>query len=150
MAILVLHSMASRPFNVLDQTTPSGSTIFPQMQMSWVFMALPRLHLDKMNVHHAGCPHLGREVVRVGPHLLVFGHIHVGYGREDVVFDPVRQYYGEIVNFETHEQWNLGGWLTLLRMVASVPRLVVGKEVAGEERASHTHGQCCTSRSFRE
>lgn len=35
------------------------------------------------------------------------------------MYHPVRQYHEEIVNFESHEQWNLGGWLTLLRMAAS-------------------------------
>lgn len=77
----------------------------------------PRLHLDKTNVHNAGCPYLGMEIARVRPQLVVFGHIHVGYGREDVRFDQARKLYEQIINFDSHEdEWNLVGWIILMQL----------------------------------
>ncbi|RMZ89803.1 hypothetical protein DV736_g2978, partial [Chaetothyriales sp. CBS 134916] len=81
----------------------------------------PRLHLDKTNVLNAGCPYLGEEIARVRPHLVVFGHIHVGYGREDVRYDKPRKLYEQIINFDSHEDgWNPSGWITLLQLAATL------------------------------
>lgn len=44
----------------------------------------PKGHLD---LEGKGCPKLLREIRRVRPRLVVFGHIHAGHGREDVVWD---------------------------------------------------------------
>ncbi|KAK2759031.1 hypothetical protein FQN54_003130 [Arachnomyces sp. PD_36] len=63
----------------------------------------PRLHLDQRDFHSAGCPYLAHEIARVRPRLVVFGHIHVSYGREDVVLDWVRRGYEMVMN-----QW--AGW----------------------------------------
>lgn len=57
----------------------------------------PRLHLDRRDFHRAGCPYLAKEIGRVRPALVVFGHIHVSYGREDVVLDQVRQLFEDIL-----------------------------------------------------
>lgn len=43
----------------------------------------PKGHLD---FGGKGCPNLLRELRRVRPSLVVFGHIHAGHGREDVVW----------------------------------------------------------------
>lgn len=51
----------------------------------------PYGHLD--GVRHAGSQHLAQEVARTRPRLVVFGHIHVGHGREDVQFHAVRRAY---------------------------------------------------------
>jgi len=47
----------------------------------------PHLHLDTQSFHRAGCPHLAEELFRCRPRLVVFGHIHAAYGREDLVLD---------------------------------------------------------------
>ena len=47
----------------------------------------PRGHLDGWR--KSGCAFLAQEVVRVRPRLVVFGHIHVGYGTEERVYDRV-------------------------------------------------------------
>ncbi|KAL4923223.1 uncharacterized protein BDV17DRAFT_296559 [Aspergillus undulatus] len=59
----------------------------------------PCLHLDidpspganGIGLRHSGDAHLTTEIGRVRPRLIVFGHIHVGYGRENVVLDVVRR-----------------------------------------------------------
>ena len=80
----------------------------------------PRLHLDKTGFHRTGCPFLGEEISRVRPRLHVFGHIHVGYGREDVVLDPMNRRYEEIVNFYSSSDWDFDGWRLLIEMAATV------------------------------
>ncbi|KAF2498203.1 Metallo-dependent phosphatase, partial [Lophium mytilinum] len=66
----------------------------------------PRLHLDRRDFHRAGCPFLAQEIAGVRPRLVVFGHIHVAYGREDVVLDGAQRRWEEITN-----QW--AGWVSL-------------------------------------
>ena len=56
----------------------------------------PWNHLDG-RVRHSGCTHLAREVARTRPKLVVFGHIHVGYGKEEVRLDRVRALYEGII-----------------------------------------------------
>lgn len=75
----------------------------------------PWRHLD--GGLHSGCTYLAREVARVRPRLVVFGHIHVGHGREDVVLHSVRAAYEGILGY-----WR--GWPALLEMGL---RLVVAK-----------------------
>jgi len=57
--------------------------------------------------------HLAQEVARARPRLVVFGHIHVGYGREIVRYDAVRVTYEEIIG-----GWK--GWGAVLGMAISV------------------------------
>ncbi len=42
-------------------------------------------HLDNRGIKKSGCSSLAKEVARVRPQLVVFGHIHVGYGQEEWV-----------------------------------------------------------------
>ncbi|OCK88518.1 phosphoesterase [Cenococcum geophilum 1.58] len=69
----------------------------------------PRLHLDTRDFHHAGCPFLAQEIARVRPRIIVFGHIHASYGREDIVLNSVRWAYEEILT-----DW--AGWEAMCRM----------------------------------
>lgn len=50
---------------------------------------------DYLDLEGKGCPNLLKEVRRVRPRLVVFGHIHAGHGREEVVWDRgVESAYG--------------------------------------------------------
>ncbi|KAK4106352.1 hypothetical protein N658DRAFT_438710 [Parathielavia hyrcaniae] len=73
----------------------------------------PKLHLDRRDIHQAGCPYLLSQVFRLRPRLHVFGHIHVAHGRQDVVLDGVRQAHDRV-------QMGWGGWSTLARMAVLV------------------------------
>ncbi|KAL8657203.1 MAG: hypothetical protein Q9226_002143 [Calogaya cf. arnoldii] len=68
-------------------------------------------HLD--GVKKSGCPFLAREVVRSRPRLVVFGHIHVGYGSEERVLDTVGRAHEGIAG-----GW--AGWGSLVKMVVAV------------------------------
>ena len=67
---------------------------------------MSRPYLDSQGIRHAGCPLLAREIGRIRPRLVVFGHIHVSYGREDVYLDKIRRTYDEIMSNST-------GWMAL-------------------------------------
>jgi calcineurin-like phosphoesterase family protein len=54
----------------------------------------PRGHLD---LEGKGCPQLLREIWRARPRLVVFGHIHGGYGREDIGYDAVEACYDGVM-----------------------------------------------------
>ena len=71
----------------------------------------PRSHLD--GVKKSGCQFLQDEVLRVKPRLVVFGHIHVGYGSEKRVYDTVHT---------VHEKINAAraGWGSLCLMMLYV------------------------------
>ncbi|KAL4908229.1 Metallo-dependent phosphatase-like protein [Aspergillus multicolor] len=76
----------------------------------------PRLHLDSTDpngLRRSGCAHLNQEIHRIRPRLVVFGHIHVGYGREDIALDDVRQRYEMVMN-------RLGGWGVIMGMAWAV------------------------------
>lgn len=73
----------------------------------------PKHHLDARDFHRAGCPYLAEEVARIRPRLVVFGHIHASYGREDVLLDKVQRAYEEIMT-----DW--AGWETVIWMGALV------------------------------
>lgn len=73
----------------------------------------PKLHLDSRDLHRAGCPYLTDKVNHIRPRLVVFGHIHASYGREDVVLNAARAAYDQVLI-----GW--GGWETVLRMAILV------------------------------
>lgn len=55
----------------------------------------PKGHLDDQG---KGCPQLMKEIARVRPKLVVFGHIHAARGREQVHRDRVQRYYDRILD----------------------------------------------------
>lgn len=57
----------------------------------------PMLHLDAREFHRAGCPYLTQKIALLRLRLHVFGHIHIGHGREDVVLDAVQRAYEDIM-----------------------------------------------------
>ena len=68
-------------------------------------------HLDSMphGVEKAGCAFLAREVSRVQPRLALFGHIHVGYGQEELVYDRAGRAHEAILR-----GWGLWKDLTIM------------------------------------
>jgi len=91
----------------------------------------PRNHLDLQGWRRAGCPYLNREICRHRPRLVVFGHIHASYGRQDAVLDDVQRAYDELM-----VAW--AGWTAITRMamlsvVARCRRMLRGPEVGGEK-----------------
>lgn len=89
----------------------------------------PKNHLDTSDAK--GCPHLAKEIwrCRQSLKLVVFGHIHEGYGREQLPFDRVQQLREGIL---------LGtrGLLALfeLAVVILVTRLMAVFRFTGEEK----------------
>ena len=70
--------------------------------------------LDKVNgFKRSGCAFLAQEVMRVQPRLVVYGHIHEGYGTEETVYDRVGKAYEEISG-------QGAGWKSLLGMAWGV------------------------------
>ena len=109
-----------------------GSPLTPQHGLS-AFQHLPSedvwtekvpLHTDIILTHgpprglldgfkKSGCAFLTQEIMRVRPRLVVFGHIHVGHGIEERVYDRVEKAYEQISG-------QLGGWGSLAGMVWGV------------------------------
>lgn len=56
---------------------------------------------------------MAKEVLRVRPRLVVCGHIHIGYGREERVYDRVGREHEAIMG-----GW--GGWGNLAAMAGAV------------------------------
>ena len=54
----------------------------------------PRHHLDLP--HAIGCQYLLKEVWKIRPKVHVFGHVHAGYGRENVFWDEGQQAYERV------------------------------------------------------
>lgn len=54
----------------------------------------PKGHLD---LQCKGCPHLLGEIWRCRPRLVVFGHIHSGYGRQDIAYDVFAASYDGVM-----------------------------------------------------
>ncbi|KAJ2974609.1 hypothetical protein NQ176_g5964 [Zarea fungicola] len=73
----------------------------------------PQHHLDQRDFHRAGCPYLAQEIRRIRPRLSVFGHIHVGYGREEWLLDNAQEIHDEILTGWT-------GWGGVLRLLVAV------------------------------
>ncbi|KAL8924204.1 MAG: hypothetical protein Q9208_004168 [Pyrenodesmia sp. 3 TL-2023] len=68
-------------------------------------------HLD--GIKKSGCVFLAREVARTRPLMVVYGHIHVGHGTEEMVYDTVGRAFEGI-------QGGWAGWGSLLKMAAGV------------------------------
>lgn len=79
----------------------------------------PHLHLDKRDFHRAGCPYLAQEIRRLRPRLHVFGHIHVGYGKETVALDTVQSLYEEVAT-----GWSGWGAVVIMFIAAVWTRLL--------------------------
>ncbi|KAI4175592.1 MAG: hypothetical protein LQ343_001583 [Gyalolechia ehrenbergii] len=80
-------------------------------------------------VKKSGCPFLAREVAKVRPRLMVFGHIHVGYGIEETVYDTVGRAHQGILG-----GW--AGWPSLFKMAVST---ISGRILRRSwRRAAHT------------
>lgn len=82
----------------------------------------PKLHLDKRDVHRAGCPYLAEEISRLRPRISVFGHIHASYGREDVVLDSAQRIYEEAMI--GWAGWSSLVWMTVLVAWTRIKALV--------------------------
>ncbi|KAK7428851.1 hypothetical protein QQZ08_004621 [Neonectria magnoliae] len=82
----------------------------------------PKHHLDARDFHRAGCPYLAEELAQVRPRLSVFGHIHVSYGREDVVLDGVQREYEEVMT--GWAGWEGVGWMAVLVLWAKLKWLL--------------------------
>ena len=89
-----------RSKDVWSGTIPDGTDIL-------LTHGPPLGHLD--GGLRGGCVNLTGEIARTRPRLVAFGHIHVGYGKEELLLDPVRSLYEGIVG-----GW--GGYLALLKM----------------------------------
>lgn len=90
----------------------------------------PKHHLDARDFHRAGCPYLAEEIAQIRPRLVVFGHIHVSYGREDVVLDGVQRAYEEVMT--GWAGWMTVGWMAILVLWAKLKELVLPN--LGQER----------------
>jgi predicted phosphodiesterase len=74
----------------------------------------PKHHLDARDFHRAGGPYLAANLIsQIRPRLVVFGHIHASYGREEVILDSVQGLYEEVMT-----GW--GGWGSICWMALLV------------------------------
>ncbi|OAA59868.1 phosphoesterase [Niveomyces insectorum RCEF 264] len=81
----------------------------------------PKHHLNSRDVHQAGCPYLLAEISRLRPRLVVFGHIHAAYGRQDrVVLDGVQTTYDDVLT--GWAGWGRIGWMAVLVIWARLTR----------------------------
>lgn len=76
-------------------TTDVWSGIVPQNTDILLTHGPPRGHLD--GVKKSGCADMAQEVASKRPRLVVFGHIHVGCGVEERVYDTVGQAHEDIL-----------------------------------------------------
>ncbi|KAL8832242.1 MAG: hypothetical protein Q9170_004963 [Blastenia crenularia] len=72
-----------------DQDAWSGTV--PRSTDILITHTPPRHHLDLP--HGMGCRYLLKEVWNLRPKVHVFGHVHAGYGRENVFWDECQQAY---------------------------------------------------------
>lgn len=80
----------------------------------------PKYHLD--TPHALGNKFLSKELCRVRPRLVVFGHIHAGYGEENVLFDEIKNLYDDT---RGGERKAVLLWWMILKMVWKVTFLRV-------------------------
>ncbi|KAK8050081.1 hypothetical protein PG994_011811 [Apiospora phragmitis] len=72
----------------------------------------PRHYLDQRDFHRAGCPYLADMVHRLRPRLMVFGHIHAAYGRDDLILDAVQRAFGGVMT--GWAGWGMLAWMAIL------------------------------------
>jgi len=94
----------------------------------------PKHHLDARDFHRAGCSYLAEEIARIRPRLVVFGHIHASYGREDVVLDDVQRGYEEVMT--GWAGWERIVWMTVLVFWRKVTAMFRGSHVRGDKTAT--------------
>lgn len=87
----------------------------------------PNQHLDRQGVHNAGDPYLAHEIARIQPRLVIFGHIHVAYGREDLLLDKSVLIHDDILR-----HW--AGWIGLAELAVRVSWCKLQWAVLGRER----------------
>src|SRR5690606_36414442 len=92
----------------------------------------PRGYLDNGG---QGCSHLLREIWRVRPSVVVFGHVHRGHGEEVVVFDSVQRWYEETMSTCS---WASLAMLAFHTILARLRGLLPGHD-AGVSRGQSTH-----------
>ena len=95
------------------QKTRTSGTLVPPNTDILLTHGPPWGHFD--GIKKSGCPFLAREVARPRPGLVVYGHIHVGYRREEKLFDSVRRIHEGIAG-----GW--AGWRGLVKMAIAVVR----------------------------
>jgi predicted MPP superfamily phosphohydrolase len=81
----------------------------------------PKGYLDESGpvLRHSGCPHLTRELERVRPKLVVFGHIHSAHGRQDVKWSSwLENGYARVMSVGEGDSLGLGTrWLIVVMML---------------------------------
>ena len=76
------------------RTSDIWSTTLPKDLDILLTHGPPYGHLD--GGIHSGCHYLAQAIEERRPRLVVFGHIHVGYGKQRVRFDGLRRLYEDI------------------------------------------------------
>lgn len=114
------HQHWSSRFSTLERRTDIVVTHGP-----------PRLHLDTRGFHRAGCPYLAEEMSDIRPRLVVFGHIHASYGREDVVLDMAQRAYEDIM--AGWAGWDAVVWMAMLVFWSRLKGLVTGRALNRED-----------------
>ena len=101
--------------NVWTDRIPKGADVV-------VTHGPPKGYLDRPGpgVESKGCPHLLREIARARPRLVVFGHIHAGWGRETVRWTALDQTFSQFMCMDEdlegpRESWIR--WRTVARMM---------------------------------
>ena len=87
----------------------------------------PKGHLDSYDEVKRGCGWLTKELWRVKPKLVVFGHIHAARGREDLTWDQVQNVYDRAMTADA----NIFGvaWMAIALLVEKVRHFVTQKGV---------------------
>jgi predicted phosphohydrolase len=79
----------------------------------------PRHHLDLPT--GLGCAHLLKEVWRVRPKVHIFGHVHAGYGRENVFWDEGQNAYERVCARPdtgiVNDMIDLAAWVDFARVI---------------------------------
>jgi predicted phosphodiesterase len=91
----------------------------------------PKHHLDARDFYRAGCPYLAEEIARIRPRLVVFGHIHASYGREDVFLDGVQRGYEEVMT--GWSGWERIVWMAALVLLGKMRSLFAKSGVRGNK-----------------